>query len=383
MKNLLTLILALVFIGCAKEAPDHHENDHDHDENTKNVIFTSEQLEMAEIKTAKIQEQEISDEINCIGIIDLPPQNKATIHPQIQGFIKEIRVLIGTKVKKGELLVVLEHPDYIKLQEAYLEVLYQFKFAEKEFSRQKTLSEGNATAKKQFEKTESEYGLLKAKKASLEAQMKMAGLDFKNLTPEKITNQVNIYAPFSGSISNVFVQTGQHVTIEERILDMINKEHIHLELQVFPRDAVKIALGQEIKFEVQGLPERKFAGEVFLIGETVDQHNNAINIHGHIEEELDLFKPGMYVSATIKVNAQKLPVVPENALINDEGQYFVFAKTGDSEFEKMPVEIGLVNGGFVEISSGSFQMIKGMEIVTEGANYIKAQMHGISGGHDH
>ncbi|MBX2841141.1 MAG: efflux RND transporter periplasmic adaptor subunit [Flammeovirgaceae bacterium] len=382
MKNLLNLIIAIILLSCGGKAPEHVEEEH-HDEHSDHVVFTANQLEVAGIKTGKIREQEISDEINCVGKIDLPPQNKATLHPPIQGFVKEIKVLVGTKVKKGELLVVLQHPDYIKIQEEYLETMYQLNFASKEYDRQKTLSERNATAKKQFEKTEADFGLLKAKKASLEAQMKMAGIDYKNLTTENISNTVNIYAPFSGSISNVEVQTGQHVSIDEKILDMINKEHIHLELQIFPRDAIKIALGQHITFEVQGLPERKFKGEVFLIGETVDEHNNSVNIHGHIEEEIDMFKPGMYVNATIKVKSQKLPVVPEHALIKNEENYFVFAKTGDFEFKKLPVEIGLINKGVVEISANSFKPLKELEIVTEGANYLEASLGGISEGHDH
>ena len=69
------------------------------------------------------------------------------------GYIKKTPLLIGDVVKKGQLLVTIENPDFITLQQEYMEVKQQLVYLASEYDRQKTMREENITSQKSFSKS--------------------------------------------------------------------------------------------------------------------------------------------------------------------------------------------------------------------------------------
>ena len=63
------------------------------------------------------------------GVLVIPPQNFATVTLSMGGIVKELSLLPGTYVRKGTLLGVLENPDFIDLQQAYLDSRAQLEYA--------------------------------------------------------------------------------------------------------------------------------------------------------------------------------------------------------------------------------------------------------------
>lgn len=78
------------------------------------------------------------------------------------GILKSTALLQGMWVTQGEVIATLEHPDYIQLQQDYLNNKSQLDFMEKEYTRQKELNQENVSAIKTLQKTESEYRSLKS-----------------------------------------------------------------------------------------------------------------------------------------------------------------------------------------------------------------------------
>ncbi|MBK8655364.1 MAG: efflux RND transporter periplasmic adaptor subunit [Haliscomenobacter sp.] len=101
------------------------------------VELTKEQFEAVDIQLGKIEKQNIKTSIKASGHLEVPPQNKAEVSTFIGAVVKSIAVLEGSKVQKGQRLAVLEHPDFIKLQEEYITAKSNFSFLEQEFLRQK------------------------------------------------------------------------------------------------------------------------------------------------------------------------------------------------------------------------------------------------------
>lgn len=71
------------------------------------------------------------------GMIDVPPQNKSFISVPFGGYIRDIKVLDGMRVTKGQVLLVVEHPEIIQLQQDYLEVQGNMEYLKAEMDRQK------------------------------------------------------------------------------------------------------------------------------------------------------------------------------------------------------------------------------------------------------
>ncbi len=87
----------------------------------------------------------LSGSIKANGMLDVPPQNLVSISAPFGGFVKSTELLQGMHVKKGQVVVILEHPDYIKLQQDYLDYKNQLEFLEQEYNRQLDLSKENVS----------------------------------------------------------------------------------------------------------------------------------------------------------------------------------------------------------------------------------------------
>jgi cobalt-zinc-cadmium efflux system membrane fusion protein len=85
------------------------------------VSLTKEQYEGIKIQVGKIERKNLSSLVKASGVLDLPPQNKASVSSLVGGVITKIHVIQGDLVKQGQTLATLEHPDILRLQQDYIE----------------------------------------------------------------------------------------------------------------------------------------------------------------------------------------------------------------------------------------------------------------------
>ena len=136
-KTSMALLLGLTISSCGPQDEEVIEVNHTESENT--VELTKAQFEQAGIKFGSLEKRVIGSELRVNGVIDVPPQSNISIHMPYGGFVKYTEMLPGTKVKKGQLLVVIENPEFIQFQQEYLESLAKQEFLKAEFDRQKEL----------------------------------------------------------------------------------------------------------------------------------------------------------------------------------------------------------------------------------------------------
>jgi membrane fusion protein, heavy metal efflux system len=153
--------------------------------------------------------------------------------PLLVGYVKRNPLLVGDAVKKGQALITLENPEYIEIQQEYLEVAEQLKFLKADFERQETLFEEQVTSEKRFLQAESEYRRNLAMFNGLKQKLQMLNINPAAVEQGKITSEITIYAPISGSITAVDVSKGTFVGPQDRIMEIVEKEHMHLELNSF------------------------------------------------------------------------------------------------------------------------------------------------------
>lgn len=90
--------------------------------------------------------------LKVTGKIDVPPQNMVSVSVALGGYLKWTNLLPGMRIKKGDLLAIMEDQQYIQLQEEYLTAKAKLNFAEKDYNRQKELNQIKANSDKIFQK---------------------------------------------------------------------------------------------------------------------------------------------------------------------------------------------------------------------------------------
>lgn len=353
MKYLYILTLALAFIACGK-SEKNTETTSENAENPNAIAITQAQFESENMQLGTLEEHAFNETIKTSGMIDVPPHNKAEISAFMGGYITKTPLLIGDKVKKGQLLVSLENPEFIEIQQQYLEVAEQLNYLKSEYTRQKTLFDEKITAQKNYLKAESSYKSSLASYNGLRQKLRMMHINPTSVEKGQITSAVNIYAPIDGFVTKVNVNTGAYVSPADVILEIIDVNHIHIELTVFEKDILKVKKGQKIQFKIPEASNEIFEAEVHLVGTTVDEKSRIVKVHAHILNENQVnFIVGMFVEATIITDSVTNFALPKEAVLEQDGGFFalISAKKENNTyyFQKIKLNLGAENEVFTTI----------------------------------
>ncbi len=320
------------------------------------IRVTKAQFEGENMLLGSLVEKEFPKLVEVRGSIDVPPQNMASISAFIGGYIKETPLLVGDKVKKGDPLLSLENPMFIELQQEYMESVEQLVYLKSEFERQQSLLKEKITSQKNFLRAESEYKQNLALYKGLRKKLQML-----NISPDKVENgnivsQVTIFAPIAGNITEVNVSPGQYVAPSDEIMEIINTDHIHLELSVFEKDIMEIKKGQNIQFKIPEASNQIYNAEVYLVGTSIDMENRTVRVHGHLPEgESHSFAVGMFVEAGIITNSKQLKGILNDGIISVANDHYVLVLVAEDQegytFEAKEVAIGDSYNGFTAITN--------------------------------
>lgn len=332
------------------------------------VLLSPEQMELAGIETGMAEKRWMRTVLECTGQIDVPPQNRASVHSPVQGFVREVNYLEGDFVKKGTVLAVLAHPDLIRLQREFLESKGRLAWLEQEKLRKESLAAEDAVAQKEKSKAVSDYQIEQAHFKGLRAELSMIGLPLESLENEGIIQQsLAIRAPVNGYITRIHTHLGDLVSPGDPMYELVDPAHVHLELQVFAKDAASLRKGQVIECSVPGM-EARYLAEVYLVGREVDLTTKTVRVHGHFDKEPANLFPGTYIQAWITTQADSSWALPQSALVTENGLEMVYVQKGDT-FEPVSVQTGRRDGEFIEVQLPA--EIQRERLVLKGAYYLK------------
>jgi len=302
------------------------------------IILTKQQFEGENMELGSISQHTFKETVTVNGMIDVPPHNKSRVTTFMGGYITKTPLLVGDQVKKGQLLVTLENTEYIDLQQQFLEIAEQLKYLKNEYTRQKTLYDEQITSQKNYLKAESNYKSNLAHYNGLKKNLEMLNIKPISVLNGNITSNINIYAPIEGSITEVNVSNGTYVNASDMIMEIIDVDHIHLELSVFEKDIMKIQKGQKITFKIPEASDNIYTADVHLVGANIDETSRRVKVHGHIDNEDENFIVGMFVEADIHINEIKSIGLPKEAIMQAGDYYYVLVlkeeKNGEFYFYK-------------------------------------------------
>ncbi len=375
MNNLRYIVFGLIFMmACSNEKEQSQtevQTSTPKDGNT--VVLTPEQVSAIKLRTGHIQKRNLRNVIRANGYLDVPPQNKAVISPMITGYVRKVNFLVGDNVKKGQIMAELESMEFVDLQQRYIELNSRIVFLKDEYDRQKLLRDEGAVSKKKFLMAQVDYQSAVSVFNGLTAKLNMLGTNLKKLNKGAISSRILLKAPISGSVIKMNTVIGKHIDQSEEIFEIVNPEHLHLELNVYEKDATKVKKGQKVWYRVPNLEHQIFEGEVFLVGKDLSSDKRSINVHVHIDEEEGQFAVGMYVNASIVIEDSPSNTLPVTAVVIDGLNEYVFKKNEISpekiEFSKFSIVTGLESDGLVELTNMAGLTLED-DVVTDGAFYL-------------
>lgn len=348
MKYLICTIAVLSFLACGGKQQEQQSAETETPPET-HVSLSKEQLQHAKVETGMAEKGDISSTLRLSGTIDVPPQNMISVSFPLGGYLKSTRLLPGMRVRKGEVLAVMEDAQFIQLQQEYLLTKSRLALAESEFQRQQTLNAGKATSDKVLQQAKSEFETQRITQRALAEKLRLIGLDPEKLSEENLSRTVNVYSPISGYVAKVDVNIGKYTAPTDVLFELVNPEDIHLNLTAFEKDVQQLAIGQRVTAWTNDKPEKKYAATIILVGKNLDENRSA-EVHCHFDRYDQMLLPGMYMNAEVSVKSQNAWIVPEGAVIRWQNKHYIFIENGEGVFEMAEVTPGISQEGKVQIT---------------------------------
>ena len=354
IKNIIP-VLAIFSLVISCGGPGSKNQSSELESGVEQTTITRKQFDSNNFLLGKLEKRTFPTIVETSGTIDVPPKNKAVVSAITGGFVTKTPLLVGDQVKKGQVLVTLENQEFIKMQQEYLEVFNQLDFLKSEYQRNKTLFEEKIASEKKYLEAKSNYETHLAKYHGLKKQLQMLNISPSRVEQHIITNEAVIYAPINGSVTKINVATGSYVSSSDEILEIVDKDHIHLELTLFEKDVLKVEKGQKILFKIPEASNETYLAQVYLVGTSIHETQRTIKVHGHLEDENHRFLPGMFVDAKILTDTHEAFSIPDQAVLSSEGSSYLLKLVSENEehliFEKIKVMPGSSFEGFTEIKS--------------------------------
>ncbi|MFH6983317.1 efflux RND transporter periplasmic adaptor subunit [Marinoscillum luteum] len=397
MKNQIIYILTLAvlvaaFTGCGSKSTNPNSDEkaeEGHAEESVGAVHLSQlKFNSLEFKIDTLPLRALSGIVEANGQLEVPPQHEATVTAILGANITSIKVIEGDKVRKGQVLAYLSHPNLSQLQTNYIKAFSRFQYLEKEMQRQKRLYEEEVGSGKVYQETVAEYQGMKGEVKGYEVQLRQLSLNVSKVQTGEIYQNVPVVSPIDGYIEKVKVQIGQFVDPQSEMFMIVNTEHIHADLMVFEKDVSKVKEGQMVSFTVESVPEKRLEAEIYSVGKKFEQNPKAVHVHAEIKNKEDFLIPGMYINGKIHTTGRKVFALPSEAIIEEEGKPYIFIaqppEGDESEWKFAPIEIrtGITDEGWLEIKLLE-ELPEGAKVAWNNAYYLISEMKKGDTEHEH
>ena len=239
------------------------------------------------------------NQVSFNGTMVIPPQRMATVSLTMGGVIKSTSLLPGEPVRQGSVLATLENPDFITLQQTYLESHAQAEFLEAEYLRQQALSVEQAASQKKLQQSKADYLSMKSRVEAAAAQLKLLEVEPEVLLKEGIQPFLQIKAPISGYVADVKMNVGKYMNVGDALCEIVDKSRTLLRLTTYEKDLADMKVGNPVQFRVNGMGKIVFKATLISIGQKVDEDTRSVEVYARVDTVDSQFRPGMYVTARI------------------------------------------------------------------------------------
>lgn len=401
-----------------KEQDDHghdshgeegHEHGHEHGEeegHSDEVTLTPEGIASAGIKSEPAQLHKLTNLLTVPARVSFNEEAMAHVGTSIPGRVAEIRVKLGDTVKQGDVLLVIDSPEFGEAQSEMLQKLAGVEVAKTRsdvtkvaYERAQKLADGKGISQSELLRREGEFKAtaadrMAAESALLGANNKLKLLGISQAEGERLakTGQINsrftILAPLAGRVVEKEATLGEVVGPDSPpLLVLADMTSLWVLADVPEGEVHRIALGAPAQFTVPTLKDHMIEGKIAYLDSKINSGSRSAAVRIVVPGEGSPLQPGMFGQAEIEAKEEGMEAasalaVPAESVLTVEGgpAVFVPVEGEPNTFAKRSVRIGTRVGSWIPILSG---IKEGELVVVAGTFTLKADLGKAGAAHVH
>ncbi len=315
---------------------------------------------------------------------DITPNQVVHIYSRVDGYIAKLYVDKGDFVKANQLLVEIDHTDYVhavnqakaNLAAARAKVTQQeasVRNAKITLDRMQALIKDQFVSQQDLDNAQVNSDGALAALESLKAQVKQ--MEVAQAQAETNLAYSYIRAPFAGYVAERNLDLGAYVTgaanststTSRGILSLHDVETVRTLIEVVEKDVPLVTIGQKAEIRAEAYPDRVFEGTVTRVVQALNRATRTMTVEVDLPNKDRMLKGGMFARVEVLVgkheNALQIPI---DAVSRLEDTQFVYV-VKDGKAERVPVEIGVRDDNRVEITKG---LTGGEQVIVSGKDLV-------------
>jgi membrane fusion protein, heavy metal efflux system len=336
---------------------------------------------LTQIRTATVRTGQVPTAVvDAPGQIEADPNRLSHVVLPLAGRVAAVLVHVGDTVQRGQPLLLLESPDVDVATSSYMQSEAGVNVAKSlvikaqaDYDRAKDLFQNSAVAQKDVLTAESALAQAKASLETSTAVREQAQrrLTLLGLKGTQYGQKLEVRAPISGKILEMTVAPNEYRNdTNASLMTIADLSYVWVSSDV-PETKIRfIQPGEQIDLALEAYPGNEFHARVTRIADTVDPTTRTIEVHAELANPAGQLRPAMFGRIRHVESFQPMPVVPMAAVVQAEGQNYVYRESSPGVFDRVPVTLGNRVGEQVGVTGG---LKPGDRVVTDGVMLLKGQ----------
>jgi len=300
--------------------------------------------ESVQVETIEVSQQPMPQALALTGT--LRGRQQAELAANATGRVQKTFVERGTEVRQGDLLATLDvrSARFTATEAQANEALAraQAETAVRECARYQKLVEHGAVSPAEFDRMSDACRTSPFSVEAAQARSQVAAI---------AVGDGSIRAPFAGVITARYVEPGEYLHADNRVVSVVALDPLKLELTVPEANLAALKVGGGLSFTVPAYPTRHFSGTVRYVGAAVRETTRDLVAEAIVDNPDHALRPGMFATVSLFTGDATVPALPSSALINQDGIAHVFVVV-NKRIEERVVQIGEARGDLVAMVRG-------------------------------
>ncbi|GGA48547.1 efflux RND transporter periplasmic adaptor subunit [Dyella nitratireducens] len=283
------------------------------------------------------------------GNVEADPTHTANVLPPLTGKVMELKVGLGDRVNKGQLLAVIDSGDFAQADADVAKARDALDLAKKTLDRARVVKAAGGNATKDLESAQSGYNQALAEFKRAQTRLTAVG-GTQDAAAQRL---MQVVAPTSGYVTALTVSPGTYVNdATAAMLTISNLDSVWITANVPESDVGLVAKGDKVDAALSAYPGQAFHGTVAFVSPVLQADTRRDLVRAVFANVGDKLKPNMYANVNIDVPQPVQVFVPESALLMNNDNISVFVEVSPWAFERRTVDLSYDESGDTRVLKG-------------------------------
>jgi cobalt-zinc-cadmium efflux system membrane fusion protein len=341
MPAAILLALAIVLGGCGKEAPAPAPVAAPAPDPT--LVRADAEL-VKRLKVAPVEQTEIQEYFRVAGSVQVDEGRVARIGSSVIGRITDAPAALGANVRAGQTLATLDSAELAAAQRNFLKAGLDLELVQRAVERAKLLVTADVIGSAELQKRENEQFSAEAELRTARGNLLILGMSGQAIerleNTRAISPVISITSKLSGTVIERRVTVGQVVQPADPLFTVADLSQVWVVSEVPEEQAYGVAVGEPVEVEIPALRDRRLAGRVTFVGNTVNPETRTITVRTVLANEDRSIKPAMLATMAIREPMRRALAVPSAAVVREGNRDHVFVQVAPGQFRLRVVTLG-------------------------------------------